>query len=68
MTYHRTDIKYDDGAHVHACEGDRIVPSDPGTFLVWTVCGKDVPADRGFTGGKAVDCPTCNAAREDDAL
>jgi hypothetical protein len=31
----------------HLCEGDRMHPSDPGTFILWTRCGQqDVPPPR----------------------
>ena len=45
---------------VHACEGDQMVPSDPGTFLLWTICGKhDVPANAGVKSRAKVTCPDC---------
>lgn len=57
----RDDILWDDGTLIHACEGDRAVSFDPATFLVWTKCGRDVPAGRAFEfNGAAVTCDTCN--------
>lgn len=67
MTHYRDDIKFDDGKVIHACEGNRMVPFDHGTFLVWTRCGKDVPAGRGFVGGNDANCPACATQGEDDA-
>lgn len=47
----------------HLCEGDRMINSDPGTFILWTRCGKhDVPADKGHTGPRApkdIECEEC---------
>ena len=47
----------------HLCEGDRIVTSNPNTFILWTRCGKhDVPANQGYTGPSAeqeIKCPDC---------
>jgi hypothetical protein len=54
------DIRWDDGKAIHACEGARIVVSDPGTFVVWTRCEQDVPANAGFReNGEAVTCQKC---------
>lgn len=62
----RTDILYDDGKVTHACEGDRMVPFDPGTFLVWTKCGRDVPANQGYVGvHSTATCPECTANNSD---
>lgn len=54
---------WNDGTHVHACEGARMVPFDPDTFLVWTYCSRDVPANAATRGGPAVavTCPKCAA-------
>ena len=64
--YHRTDLRYDDGKAVHACEGNRMVPFDQGTFLVWTRCGRDVPANRAFTQ-KYLPAPTCPECTTNEA-
>ena len=45
---------------MHAVEGDRMVPFDPGTFILWTRRGqKDVPANAGFASHDEVTCPDC---------
>lgn len=45
----------------HLCEGDQMISSDRGTFILWTRCGKrDVPANKGYEGGeKDVTCDLC---------
>lgn len=50
MRFYRSDILWNDGTRVHACEGDRMVDQDRGTFLVWTLCERDVPANKGHVG------------------
>ena len=53
-------IKWKDGdGVVHRCASAEIIPGDSHTFLVWTLCGVDVPAGTGFTGGPAADCEKC---------
>lgn len=60
--FFRNDMRWDDGKVLHACEGDRMVPFDHGTFLVWTLCQRDVPANAAFVkNGEAVTCQTCAA-------
>lgn len=54
------NIQWNDGTTVHDCEGARIIPFDPGTFLVWTKCGIDVPANQGVNGTDAVTCKGCS--------
>ena len=60
-----------EGDTVHACEGNTMHPRDPGTFLVWTLCGRDVPAGQaqiikdgfgGFIAAEAATCPRCQEA------
>ena len=56
----RNDILWDDGKQIHACFGERAAPFDSRTFLVWTKCGKDVPANSGFTNkSESVTCTEC---------
>jgi hypothetical protein len=45
----------------HLCEGDQMVPGNPGTFLLWTRCGEhDVPANAGRQGRfEDVHCAKC---------
>lgn len=45
----------------HACEGFQIIPSDVGTFILWTRCGKhDVPANAGHVGKfEDIHCSAC---------
>ncbi len=40
---------------VHACEGADI---HPGVRVLWTLCGKDVPADTAYQAeGEVITCP-----------
>ena len=45
----------------HACEGDWITRTD---YLVWTLCKKDVPANKSFKSTELVTCPKCKAQKE----
>lgn len=45
---------------VHAVEGGQIVDADPGTFILWTVCGQhDIPANAGVKSRAQVTCAEC---------
>ena len=63
-SHHRNDIIWEEKVGtIHACEGDRMVDQDSGTFLVWTLCKKDVPANYGQTGDHSdATCPECQEA------
>jgi len=61
-------VFWDDGSNVHACDG---AEHPPGIVLLWTDCGRDVPANGGYTlteGGlparEPVTCEKCLAAPE----
>lgn len=46
---------------VHLCDAVQVIPSDVGTYIVWTLCEKmDVPADESFMSDHAaatcIDC------------
>jgi hypothetical protein len=46
----------------HLCEGARMVDRDPGTFLLWTRCGKhDVPANAAWEkrAEDKIECAEC---------
>lgn len=68
VTTHKDDlpILYEtkDGV-IHFCEGDRMVPYDPDTFILWTACEiYDVPPNAGFVSRYVKpDCPDCLARR-----
>lgn len=52
-------IIWREGGIVHLCDGDRIHPD---VVLIWTLCGRDVPANAAETGDPAqVNCPACLA-------
>lgn len=52
---------------VHAVEGAQIIPNDPSTFLLWTVCGKhDVPAGAGVKSRATVTCEACKESYDND--
>lgn len=47
---------------MHSAEGDRMVPFDRGTFILWTCCGQyDVPANAAFASHDKITCPECLA-------
>ena len=50
----------------HQAKGDQMIPSDRGTFIMWTVCGKkDIPANAAHLGSlDSVDCPECRGVRK----
>lgn len=52
-------MRWNDGNVIHECDGARMVASDPGTYLVWTKCGVDVPANAAFYGVTPVTCKEC---------
>ena len=61
--HQRIDILWNDGTRIHACEGDRMVDNNPNTFLVWTLCNKDVPASKGYVGEHSdATCEDCQEA------
>jgi hypothetical protein len=62
MSYQRSDLLWNDGQCIHAAEGDRMVDQDKRTFLVWTLCEKDVPANRSHKGDHSdTTCDECLA-------
>ena len=50
---------YDDGKYIHLCKGERMDERNADTYLVWTLCGTDVPANKSFTGAESATCPKC---------
>ena len=50
---------YAEGKTIHECEGSRIVEDDRGTYVVWTKCGRDVPANMSFRNDEKPNCPAC---------
>jgi hypothetical protein len=55
---------YDDGKSIHQCEGAQIVSGNPGTYVVWTLCDKDVPANQSFKSAETPTCPRCRQEGE----
>jgi len=47
---------------IHLCESSQIIPSDRGTYLVWTLCNKDVPANQSFKDKLEPTCAKCKNA------
>ena len=41
---------------LHACEGGQIHPN---VYLVWTLCGIDVPANKSFKSRELATCEDC---------
>jgi hypothetical protein len=54
-----THLYEDKKGIIHFCESSQIVPSDRSTRLVWTKCGKDVPAYKSFNSIEPVTCEGC---------
>jgi hypothetical protein len=52
---------YQDKKYIHLCEGTRILENNPDTYLVWTTCGIDVPANSSFVSDECITCPDCIA-------
>ena len=50
---------YDDGIYIHLCKGSRVHENNPDTYLVWTECSKDVPANKSFESDEGITCPDC---------
>lgn len=50
---------YQDENGLHLCEGSEI---QRGIYLVWTLCGKDVPANESFKSKEAPTCELCKVA------
>ena len=60
---HKGEATWTDRAGAtHWAVGTRMVPDDPGTFIMWACCGKsDIPANAAVYGKGGVDCPECLA-------
>ena len=43
----------------HLCEGGQIIVNDPSTYVVWTKCKIDVPANKSFKSDEEVNCSEC---------
>jgi len=44
---------------IHKCEGGQIAVGDPSTYVVWTKCNKDVPANKSFKSEEVATCMEC---------
>lgn len=62
---------------LHACRGAQMVPGDRDTYLVWTLCGRDVPVNVGYrVAGRdgstvradEVTCVKCKGVLENEDL
>lgn len=56
---------YERDGVLHGCQGGNGAARDPGTYLVWTGCGIDVPANASFKSREAVTCPACLESQGD---
>lgn len=55
---------YQDAAGtIHICQSGFAGAGTASPFLVWTACGKDVPANRSFKSEEAPNCEHCKAAQ-----
>ena len=53
---------YEESGVIHKCEGSRI---HKGVYLVWTLCGKDVPANGSFKSNDPVTCKQCKKMEDE---
>lgn len=53
------------GGIIHHCQSSE---THPGINLVWTDCGKDVPANASFRSWEAVTCMECAIAMDQENL
>ena len=53
MSEHRT--KTVDGT-IHACDSSRVYKE---INMVWTLCGRDVPANKSFESNEKITCHSC---------
>jgi len=44
---------------IHSCQGSQMIPCNSDTYLVWTDCEKDVPADKSFKSEEKATCENC---------
>ncbi len=49
----------DENGIIHLCEGSEV---QRGISLVWTLCKKDVPANKSFKSKEQPTCKLCNEA------
>lgn len=54
----------DENKVLHECEGERIIPYDRDTYIVWTRCLQDVPADKSFKSEEEPTCGQCILAKD----
>lgn len=57
-------MRWHDGRVTHECIGERAAPFDAGTFLVWTRCGRDVPAREAAYVADKITCGACRRIAE----
>jgi hypothetical protein len=51
---------HEDKEGIHSCKGERIDERNPDTYVVWTKCEKDVPANTSFKSStEVVSCVKC---------
>lgn len=48
---------------IHECEGNQIVGNDQTTYIVWTKCGIDIPANQSFKSNEQATCKKCLEGR-----
>jgi len=49
---------------IHLCDGSRLVDSDKNTYVVWTICEIDVPANESFKSEEQPTCAKCMATTD----
>lgn len=52
---------YEEKGAIHNCEGARI---HDGVYLVWSLCGRDVPENKSFKSKETATCPRCEEIRK----
>ena len=55
---------YEKEGLIHACEGGQVA-NNRSTYVVWTLCEIDVPANQSFKSGEKVTCPKCLEAQSE---
>ena len=50
---------YEENGNIHTCDSGRAISHDSGTYLVWTKCGIDVPANQSFKSKEVSNCSNC---------
>ena len=53
---------------IHACDSGELKFYKNPINLVWTKCGKDVPANKSFKSKESVTCPNCKQLKNNKGV